>query len=237
MADAHIDQDEMLIYGSYAADHIRRRVVGLVPAFDAALTFAADGITQATATIASTVGAGREADAQLRQGAGGKRPALVEAIDVLVRFGNHLDGHKDGTVDKRLFFTANGTASGVGRGALKVLQALDNISTQLAKSDSPVKSAADWKADVETAANGLRPHVTTTTDARTTRRSVTPEVAAASAAWHRAYLVGKDTTRAVLRQLDKLGLLDTVFFDLAVPSDAKVTDAPSEPAPPITPPI
>lgn len=239
MTDRYIDQDETKIYGDYTARMIRKMAVGLLPAFDAGMEHLAVEITDATAAVKAAVDSARAADAKLRQGSQVKVSALAQAIELLGRFSRHLDGHARGSVDRKTFFTADGTAGGVGRSAARVLLALGHISAKLGVDGTPVSDAANWRSEFSRAAAQLAPVVDHSHDARTDRSQATPEVEAARVAWLQIYTAARSGVECVLRLTGRLNQLPLIFYDLAVPADAQVTEAPPEPdvpspAPPVT---
>lgn len=226
MADNFIDQDETQIYGTYAAGKMRTRIQGLVPAFDAVLEHLATELDDATSAVADAVAHARATDAAIRKGTAQKGSALKNAVALLGRFSKHLDGHADGTVDRKVFFTADGTAHGVGKSVPRVLLALSHIGRKLRDPESPVTGAAGWATDFEATAAALSPVAEHADNAKTDRRIATPEVEAARAAWLTIYGASKLCVESVLRLTGKLDRMPRVFFDLAVPGNAKVTAAP-----------
>lgn len=229
MADRFIDQDETQIYGPYAARKIRRKVVGLIPAFDDGLEHLAQGIEDATAEVKTAIGGARGKDADHRQGVQQKTPTLKQAIHLLGRFSKHLDGHPRGAVDRKVYFVADGTAGGVGRGAQKVLLAVTHITSELNLATCPVRDRVTWHQEFSAMATAFAPVVEHADDARTDRRELTPEVEAARKAWMNVYLAARSGVECVLRLSGKLSMLPAIFYDLAVPAGAKVTSAPAEP--------
>jgi hypothetical protein len=230
MADRYIDQDETKIYGDYAARKIRGSVVGILPEFDAGLEYLADEIEQATGAVFAAVTAAREADTEIRKHARGKTPAVEQARAVLRRFGSHLDTHPSGTVDRRMFFTADGTVGGVGRSVPRLLLSLGHIERTLGngKKKHNVKDAAAWAKEIGDSAANLAPVVEHADNAKTDRSHATPAVEQARQAWLQTYVAAKCGVECVLRLTGKLDLLPNVFFDLAVPAGAKVTEPPSD---------
>jgi len=179
MADKFIDQDETLIYGPYAARKIRTRVVGLVPEFDAGMTYLADQIDAATAAVQSAIEAARGRDAEIRAGAHTKTPVLKQARGLLGSFSKHLSSHERGEIDRKVFFTADGTATGVGRGAQQVLLAITNINARLQNPNAKVRERVVWQQRFSEMMTALAPVLEHADDARTDRREITPEVEAA----------------------------------------------------------
>jgi hypothetical protein len=228
MADRFIDQDETQIYGPYAARRIRTRVVGLVPAFDGALLFMADELEAATLAVKSAVDDARTHDARLRRGVQQKTPLLKQAIGLLGRFSKHLDGHAPGAIDRKVFFTADGTASGVGKGAASVLLAVTHITGKLDDPGCGVGDRERWLGDFATMMTSLGPVVEHAFDVRTDRRDRTPAVEAARQAWMQHYLAARECVTAVLRLTGRLDRLPTIFHDLAVPANARVTSIPDD---------
>ena len=231
MADRFIDQDETQIYGPYAARKIRSRVVGLRVAFDPGLQELASGIDAATAAVKTAMGATRDKDASLRKGVKQKTPLLKQATRLLGRFSRHLDGHPSASVDRKVYFTADGTAGGVGKAAQQVLLAVTHISSRLQDAASPVRDRATWQQEFSDMAAALAPVVEHADDIRTDRRTLTPEVEAARKAWLNVYLAARAGVECVLRLTGKLSLLPAIFHDLAVPAGTKVTFIPDEPEP------
>ncbi len=230
MADPFIDQEETQIYGPYASRMIRKLVVGLIPELDAGLNYSANRIDAATEAVAETLTAAQELDATRRQAVRNKRPMLRQARNLLTRFSRHLQAHAEGSVDRKVFFKADGTASGVGQSAAAVLQALTHISLKL-KERTEINDRERWQSEFERVMSELAPVVDNAADARTDRRLVTPESEAARAAWHQAYLAARSMVEGVLRESGRLGLLSTVFHDLAVPAGTKLTQAIPDPPP------
>ena len=233
MTDRYIDQDETQIYGPYAARRIRRDVAPLLESFAASLEYLAAQLDASSTAIGTAVDRARGAEASHRKGVQDKVPALDTGRSVLSRFSKHLDAHAAGVVDRKTYFTKDGTVDGVGRGAADVLLALGTVAGKLADAGTPVKSAAEWKMEFDAAIAALAPAVEHASDARTDRSGMTPEVEAARAAWMTHYAAAKLVVEAVLRLTGKLGQMPAVFYDLAVPAGTKVTAAPVEP--PVTP--
>lgn len=233
MSDRYIDQDETQIYGPYASRHILRDVAPLLDAFRPALEHLATQLDASTAAVGAAVGRARGAEASHRQGVKDKTPALDSGRALLSRFSKHLDAHPAGAVDRKTYFTKDGTIEGAGRSAVDVLLALGAIAGKLADAASPVKSASDWKTEFDAAIATLAPAVEHASDARTDRSGMTPEVEAARAAWMTHYAAAKLVVEAVLRLTGKLGQMPAIFYDLAVPAGSKVTAPPAEP--PVTP--
>jgi hypothetical protein len=228
MADRYIDYDETEIYGTYAAEKLRTRVKGLIPSYDAAIEYIAGELTEATKTVQETVIDARAADAEIRKGSKERGSILKQAVSLLGRFSKHLDTHPPGTIDRKTFFVADGTAGGVGKSVPRVLKALQHIATKLKAKDSPVKSSAEWAKECKDIAAKLAPIAEHGDNARADRSTATPEAETARQAWLQVYGAAKLTAEAVLRLSGKVHLMPAIFFDLAVPSNAKVTAPPSE---------
>lgn len=230
MTDKYIDQDEVLIYGPHAARMIRTRVVGLVDAFDKGMAHLADEIEHATEAVREAVSDAREADSAVRAGARAKSPALTRGLDVLGRFSSHLDAQPKGSVDRKQYFAADGTARGVGRSAHRVLLALNHLATQLKKKTVTVSDAASWHKQVAAARDALAPVIEHAQSAKADRSESTPEVEHARTAWLQVYTAAKAGVECVLRLTGHLDQLSLIFHDLAVPSNAKVTEIPATPS-------
>jgi len=233
VTDRFIDKDETQIYGEYAAKKIRSECVGIIKELDSAVKYAADSIDKATAAVKAAIDTGRSAGAGVRKGATGRKPALELARELLARFSNHLDSHKKGVIDRKTFFTLDGTVGGVGQGTADVLIALANLSTQLTEKVSPipVTDKDAWAAEVKETISSLTPIAEHADSAKTDLRENTPALEAARHAWLQSYTAAKDQVRALFRFAGKLDLMSSVFNDLAQPTDAKVTKTPEEKPP------
>ncbi len=228
MTDKFIDQDEVSVYGPHASKQIRTRVIGLVGAFDAALNHIADNLDVSTQAIETAVNASRKKTLESQKGAKDKAPMLAQATELLNRFSNHLDGHKAGAVNRKLFFTLDGTVRGIGRSASNILLAVNRITGELSDTSCPVNSRAEWHQEFSDMGVSLGSVVAFAGDARTDRRELTPEVRAARDAWLNLYQVAKCVVEGVLRLTGKMHMMPAIFYDLAVPSAAKVTEVPEE---------
>lgn len=226
MADKFIDHDETQIYGPHAANAIRKRLIGQIPEFDSALTYIANQIDSSTTTIKSTIDAARAKDAEKREGAKTKTPLLKDARRLLGRFSKHLSAHDD--IDRKLFFTRDGTATSIGNGAQDVLLAITHIAIKLADPKAGVRDRTHWHNQFDDTMKTLAPAVAFSNDARADRQSLTPEVEAARQAWLNSYASAKNLVESLLRQLGRLEQLPIVFYDLRVHSGAKVTAPPPD---------
>jgi len=230
MPDRYIDHEETLIYGPYAARKIKAVAMGLLPEFDGALGYLAKEISGATDGMERALQNTRRTDSLRRIGVKDKGPALEQALDVIKRFSRHLGAHKAGVVDKKRFFPW-GTATEIGTSSPRVLLALSHLATELLARDSGVTDAKTWHKEIAEAAAELSPVIAHADSARTTRRGQTTELEQARTAWMQIYLAARCTVEAVLRLRGKLHLLPTIFYDLTVPGDTKVTAPPPEVAP------
>jgi hypothetical protein len=234
MADRFIDQDETQIYGSYSSKRIRTRLLGLVKQYDPALGYVADQLDIATSVVKSACDAARAKDAERRKGTQGKAPLLKDAKRLLGQFSLHLAGHEPGVVDRKVFFTKDGTALGVGSAVQDVLLVAKHIANMLGDLHSPVRDAAYWCGRFDATVDALAPIAAATEEARVDRRSLTPEVEAARQVWLNQYGAAKALVESLLRQTGKVEQMSLVFHDLAVPGAAKLTAPPPEqPAAPL----
>ncbi|APR75876.1 Hypothetical protein A7982_01223 [Minicystis rosea] len=111
------------------------------------------------------------------------------------------------------------------RRPVKLAGALTNAIKGIEKHKASLKEAADWTAKLTAARDALEKLNQNVRKARSDRRSMTPEIAAAREAWLVTYTSAKDIVSGVLRQRGKLSMLSEVFDDLAeVHRVAGVTD-------------
>jgi hypothetical protein len=229
VTDTYIDADEIQFYGPYASRQIRTVVVGLQPEADGYMNFLADTIDASTTTVKSTIDASREASAGVRRGSKSKKPIKRKVSDGLSRFSKHLDSHPAGTIDRKVFFTYNGTVKGVGTSAHNLLQGVVQLTTELAKPTCPVRERETWLAELRELQGAFGPAVEHSDNAHTARADLTPEVAAGRLGWLNSYNSAKRGVESVLRLTGKLHLMKHVFYDLAVPANTKLTSIPEPP--------
>jgi hypothetical protein len=232
MTDKYIDLDETQIYGPYASGAIRTRVLGLVAKLDTGLAFLADEIDEVTTAVGEQIRASRETSADVRAGTKDKGPVLERSLRVLGRFSKHLSAHADGAVDHKTYFPEDGTATGVGRSAPRVLVALGRINTELKKTTCKVRDKKKWVEEIAASMDALTPLVAHANNAKTERRAATPELESAREAWMQTYMAAKSGVECALRLSGNLHMMSTIFYDLAVPGSTKVT-APPPPPPPV----
>lgn len=213
MSDPYIDPDEMQIYGPYAAERVRTVVVGLVPSFDAVLDELAVRILAATDTVKTPLEGTHDTDSMLRHQLPTKAAALAEGRAFLSRFSSHLNGYPPGVVDRRRYFTKDGTVHGVGQSAHAVALALSDIQLQLAKDDCPIHDRGAWLTQVTAAHDALVTPLQQSEGTRTDRRLLTPEVQAARATWLRTYRAARSVVEGVLRLAEKSEALSLIFLD------------------------
>ena len=228
MADKFIDKDEVSIYGAHASKRIRGKVIGLIAAYDAALTYVADHLDASTQVVEAAVASARKKDAESRKGSMDKAPVLAQAVELLVRFSNHLDSHKSGAVDRKSFFMMDGTVRGIGKSAHNILLAVNRIAGELNDASCSVQDRVDWHKEFSDMALSLGSVVAFSNDIRTDRRELTPEVRAARDAWLNMYQAAKALVESVLRLTGRMNMMATIFHDLAVPSHTQLTVAPKE---------
>ncbi|MSP62206.1 MAG: hypothetical protein EXR72_18110 [Myxococcales bacterium] len=228
MADEYIDKDEPQIYGPHAARKILHVLGGMEAIYHPLARHLAAQICLETAAVKVAVDGSRMVKTTLRQGVVTKVPAMMAGRTVLRRFSKHLDGHAEGAIDRTQFFGDGGKYANIGRSAPKILTALQHIAGALKKKGSGVADAAGWQAQIEQAAGDLEPGLTQTQDAQIERSQMTPAVVRARERWLQVYGAAKLIVEGVLRLHGKTDLLPKIFYDLAVPSGARVTEAPKD---------
>ena len=161
---------------------------------------------------------------------------MKNAVSLLGRFSSHLDSHAAGKLDRKTYFVANGTAGGVGKSVPRVIAALQHVAKKLKAKSSPVSNSAEWAKDLASAAAALGPVAEHSDDAKTDRSQITPDGEAARQAWLTAYGAAKLLVESAFRMVGKVDQMPKVFFDLSLPANAKVTEAPvDEPEDPAEP--
>ncbi len=118
----------------------------------------------------------------------------------------------------------------MGKGAASVLLAVTHIAGKLQDPASGVGDRDRWHGDFTTMMTSLAPVVEHAFDVRTDRRDRTPGVEASRQAWMQHYLAARECVTCVLRLTGRLDRLSTIFHDLAVPANARVTSIPDDAA-------
>jgi hypothetical protein len=237
MPTTHITIDDLLVYGPKATQTILADLVGLDTHWDVMLKFLCGELDHATASVADLVETTRELDADRHVHVEEKAPALTAARALLGRFSAHLDAQPT-HVNRKVFFTHDGTAHGVGRSASRVLFALTHLEQLLGKSDVGITEAAAWKKQVHASIHALAPAIEQADAARLARAHGTPQLQAARQAWLNIYLATKAGAESLLRYVGSLDLMPRFFGDLAVvhghaaEKDAAPPAAPTAPAAP-----
>jgi hypothetical protein len=187
-----------------------------------------DSARATTVEVKNAVDAARTHDAKLRKGVQQKTPLLEQANGLLGRFSRHLDGHAAGAIDRKVFFTADGTARSVGKSAAAVLLAVTHIAGKLQDPNCGVRDRETWHGEFENMMIILGPVVENAQDVRTDRRDRTPEVEAARQVWMQYYLAARECVACVFRLTGRLDRLSTIFHDLAVPANTRLTEIPDD---------
>jgi hypothetical protein len=228
VADRYIDQDEILIYGPFAIRQIGRIVRGRLEAFDGVLDYMSNELTVQTEAVRTAVAAAREADVVRRRVHSPRVTSLSVARSALGHFSTHLDTHDPDTIDRKKFFTRDGTAGGVGKSAPRVLLTLTEIAKEL-DSAPEVREAAHWRTVITEARDELAQVVDHAESAAGQRRLATPEVEAARLGWLTVYQATKSQVEVVLRLIGALDWMRLVFHDLTVAPGTHVVEAPPDP--------
>lgn len=217
MHGVHISLDDTQTLGPNATHRVRLHLasnVAVPKELRPALLFFCDEVDHATTTLGALLAATRTLASELHAHTGEKGPALRTAKALLGKFSKHLDT-QDGPVDRKAFFTRDGTAGGVGESASRVLLAVTHIEAVLGGAGASVSEAAAWKKKFHAAAHALAPAIADSDNTKATRAHTTPEQEAARQAWLNEYQALKGQTETVLRHIGLLGELHAYFDDLS----------------------
>jgi hypothetical protein len=238
MQGVHISLDDTQTFGPSATHRVRLHLaadVAVPTVLQGALLFFCDEVDHATTTLGALIAATRTLASELHGHTEEKKPALRTAKSLLGKFSRHLDT-QDGPVDRRSFFTHDGTAGGVGESASRVLLAVTHIEALLGGAGATISEAPAWKKKFHAAAHALAPAIADSDNTKTTRQHTTPEQEAARHAWLNEYTALKGQTETVLRHIGALGELHSYFDDLngghARGHAASGGDAPTPASPP-----
>lgn len=233
MADPYIDQDETLLYGSFAASQILALVVDLDPELDGALQVVSGRITAATAAMEAALKKAGDLASVTYVGAGAAGP-VAEGQRVLRRLVAYVGSRDQGEAILADVLRGDTLGTVVKRRPVKLAGALGSAIAGVGKHQASLPEHAEWTAKLTAAKTALDALNESVRKARTDRRATTPEVAAARDAWLVVYTSAKEIVSGVLRGKGKLAMLPDVFDDLAevhrVPGVSDVT--PADPTPP-----
>ncbi len=227
MSDRYIDNVELPIYSDYASKRITSKVIGIYPGLDGALQSTIAELDARKTAFLSLLQNTHQLDADRSTGIADRHPKMIAGWNMLRRFLSHLSAHEEGTIDKTQFIRPSGTLEGIKRTPLHVAAALDWIAKSLDTQNSPVEGAAAWKTRVEQAREDLKAAFALVDDAVGQRTETTPSLEAARKTWLQAYMALKLLTEAALRLAGKPVKLELYFYDLRVPAQANVTQAPN----------
>ncbi|MFT3773316.1 MAG: hypothetical protein QM820_48675 [Minicystis sp.] len=231
MSDPYIDKLETLLYGRFAASQILLLVVGLDSDLDPAVKIMSARITAATDAMEAALKKAGDMEI-VTYAAAGSTPAdpVAEARRALRQAISYAESRDDGAAIVADMLNDENMSTVLKRRPVKLAGALGDAIKGIEKHKASLKEAADWTAKLTAAQGALEKLNQNVRKARTDRRAMTPEIAAAREAWLVAYTSAKDIVSGVLRQRGKLSMLSEVFDDLAeVHRVAGVTDDTSAP--------
>lgn len=226
MADSYIDNTEITIYTDYSTARIQNKIMGLVPELDSALAFILATLNADKNAVIAAKDQSRESTATHFISASQRKEALSEGMDTLRRFRAHLKSHPQNTLDLRQYFPPYGRLDDVNRKPSSVVAALAHIQGLLEKAGCPVQQADAWKAQVQAAHAALSGPTAQAQDALDEKGDLTPALEQARANWNKTYQNAKRLVKVVLLQAGKAVELERYFYDLRVPSNAKVVAPP-----------
>lgn len=226
MSDNYIDNSEIPIYTDYSIGRIQKKILGLVPELDPALTFMLTTLGNDKNAVVAIKNNSQQSTASHHISASERKLKLSEGMDMLKRFHSHLKSHKAGTLDRRQYFPPSGTLESVNRKPSTVILSLKRIHDLLSAADCPVEQAAVWSARIKEAHDSLDAFTAQARHALDEKSDSSPELEEARAKWHRTYLNTKRLVEVVLRQAGEAIELERYFYDLRVVSNAKVHTPP-----------
>ncbi len=226
MADSYIDNTEVIIYTDYSTARILNKLVGAVPELDSALVFITNTLNAHKDAVSAAKYQSQQSTASHFVGASLRKEALSDGMNALRRFRAHLKSHAPNTIDLRQFFPPTGTLESVNRKPSSVAAALNRIHGLLSDPACTVEHADTWKTRIQAAYSALAGPIAQAQGALDDKGDTTPELEQARVQWNKTYLNAKRLVEVVLRQAGKPIELERYFYDLRVPSGAKVVAPP-----------
>ncbi|MBK9265061.1 MAG: hypothetical protein IPM54_35440 [Polyangiaceae bacterium] len=232
MADPYIDQYETIAYGKFAVGQILALVVGLDSDADSFIKTAAARLlsdTEAMWTALSKVGSLEVVTYTAQESAA----VLANSRQTLRRLVAYAESRVNGDAIVRDILNGETLSVTLRRRPVKLAAALEHALAAIKKHAASLPEHAQWTQDVTAAHNALADLNGSVRQARTDRRSMTPEVEVARNTWMRRYAATKLIIRGILEPLGKADMMPEIFDDLAEVHRAQgVRDEEAPEAPP-----
>lgn len=217
MSDATIYQRDIEAFGRFTAARIRELVVPLDADFKPSLRAMAARLEAATEAVLEAT---RKADAARAAPAtpGRARRRKVDPVavgrDVMRRLVQHAGARPGGAALTRDLLRQNTLATVLRRPA-ELVATMTHALEVLEQQRRRLPDHEAWTAEIERARDAIAPLAKTVRARRLERRTPTPEMQAARAAWLEVYGAAKLLVQCVLRLHGKLSLMPEIFGDLA----------------------
>jgi len=225
MADSYIDPRETLVYGAFAREQFEAVCLGLVPALDSTVKFAATAQAKADAAMKDVLD--RQPVASKTDG-----DPQAEARDSVVRFGKYIESIKGRPVDLSVFFDREAPSVAARRRLTKLVALVKHVAVRIEEHKRDLRDHKAWLEEFRGHHDALAALDVASRDQKLAGALLRPELAAAREAWLSVYTANKALITGVLRHAGKLELLPLVFDDLAEQHRAVgVTDEAPAPAP------
>ncbi|APR75902.1 Hypothetical protein A7982_01249 [Minicystis rosea] len=233
ISDSYIDKFETLLYDRFAASQILLLILGMDTDLDPAVKVVSARITATSDAMEAALKKAGEIEL-ITYAAAGSTPTdpVAEARRVLRQAISCAESRDDGAAIVADMLNDESMGTVLKRRPVKLTDAIKGIE----KHKASLKEGADWTAKLTAARDALEKLNQNVRKARSDRRSMPPELAAAREAWLVTYNSAKDIVSGVLRQRGRLSMLSEIFDDLAeVHRIAGVTDETPAPALPSSP--
>lgn len=216
MADPYIDKYETLLYGRFAAGQILALLIGLDPDLDGALQVMSARVTAATTAMEDALKKAGDLEI-VTYAAAGSAPGdpVAEARRVLRQLIAYVSSRDNGEAILADVLLGENMGTVLKRRPVKLAGAIATAISAVHKHQASLPEHQDWTAKLNAAQTALDALNESVRKARTSRRAMTPEIAAARDAWLVTYTSAKDIVTGVLRGKHKLSMLPEVFDDLA----------------------
>lgn len=215
--DTYIDQHETQAYGPFTVAQIRSVAVGIDPDFDHALNAVAGRLETSTAEmLAQLKRSGNLVRVTYTGASEGESDPVTEGRDALERLVGYVSSRKGVGKEIAAKVLNNESLSTAKRrrpvklaGTLSTaITVIDDHRAQLPEADAWITELTDVRDRLNDLNEGVR-------RSRIDKKDMTPEVAAARAAWLTAYNAAKLQVEAVLKLHGRVELMPLIFDDLA----------------------
>ncbi|AUX21779.1 hypothetical protein SOCEGT47_022670 [Sorangium cellulosum] len=233
MSDAHIYQRDIEAFGRFTVSRIQELVLPIDADFRQALRAMAarlDAATEAVLEEARKAAAARATPPASGRARRGKADPVAAGRDVMRRLVQQAGARPSGAALTRDLLRQKTLATVLRRRPAELAATMTHALDVIEQHGRRLPDHEAWAAEVRRSRDAVAPLAKSVRARRLARRTPTPEMQAARAAWLEVYGAAKLLVRCVLRLHGKLSLMPQIFDDLA--AEVRAPTDPAAPTPP-----